>query len=143
MEKLKVHQNFAGFTDEELNKLVKACNERKVNKDEIVFRENETGNILYIVADGNVKISKLGYLGEIVLAHANPGEIFGEMSIIDGSIRSATATALNDSVLLELTKDSLETLKIENPHTAIKFLEILLKILSDRVRQTTKKILRR
>ena len=143
MEKLKFHESFAGFTSEELDELIRSCIEKKASKGDIVFKEGETGDILYIVADGNVKISKLGYLGEIVLAYANPGEIFGEMALVDGSIRSATAITVVDSVLYGLTKESLETLKKESPAVAIKFLEILLKILSYRLRQTTRKILRK
>ena len=143
MNKLRAHQNFLGFTLEELNKLIKVCTEKKVNKNEIVFRENETGNSLYMVADGNVKISKLGYLGEVILTHANPGEIIGEMALINGSVRSATAIAITDSVLFELNRSSLEFLKNEYPTVAIKFLEILLKILSERLFQTTRKILRK
>lgn len=143
IHKLKVHENFSGFNAEELNKLIKVCVEKKLNKNGVLFKEGETGNALYIVADGNMKISKLGYLGEVVLSHANPGEIIGEMALINGSIRSATAIAIADSILFCLTKDSLEFLKKENPVVVIKFLEILLRILSERLRQTTKKILRK
>jgi CRP-like cAMP-binding protein len=143
MEKIRIHQNFASFSPEELDKLIAACVEKKVIKNEILFKEGEIGEILYIVADGNIKISKLGHLGEIVIAYINPGEIVGEMAIIDRSMRSATAIAVTDSVLFGLNNGALENLKKENPNVAIKFLEILLKILSERLRQTTRKILKK
>lgn len=140
---LKLYENFSGFTSEELNEFVGVCIEKKLYKNEVLFKEGEIGDALFIVADGNIKISKLGHLGEIVLTYLNPGEIAGEMALINGSIRSATAIAISDSILLGLTKNSLESLKKQNPVVAIKFLEILLKILSERLRQTTRKILRK
>ena len=63
-------------------------------QDDIIFNEGETGDCLYLVCEGSVKISKLGRGGhQETLGFIQPGNFFGEMALIDGQPRSAQATA--------------------------------------------------
>ncbi|MGA7809600.1 Crp/Fnr family transcriptional regulator [Bradyrhizobium sp.] len=61
--------------------------------DEIIFEEGSTGRELFVVLDGNVEIARLRDAGKTVIVTLGKGEFFGEMAVIDGSARSATAIA--------------------------------------------------
>ena len=60
---------------------------------DVIFEEGSTGRELYVVLDGEVEIAKLNGGSKIVIITLGKGEFFGEMAVIDGSSRSATAIA--------------------------------------------------
>jgi CRP/FNR family cyclic AMP-dependent transcriptional regulator len=59
----------------------------------VIFEEGSTGRELYVVLDGQVEIAKVSGAGKTVIVTLGKGEFFGEMAVIDGSARSATAIA--------------------------------------------------
>ena len=59
----------------------------------VIFEEGSTGRELYVVLDGQVEIAKINGTSKTVIVTLGKGEFFGEMAVIDGSSRSATATA--------------------------------------------------
>ena len=61
--------------------------------DEVIFEEGSTGRELFVVLDGRVDIAKLGGAVKSVIVTLGKGEFFGDMAVIDGSSRSATASA--------------------------------------------------
>ena len=61
--------------------------------DQVIFEEGSTGRELFVVLDGKVEIAKLTSTGKTVIVTLGKGEFFGEMAVIDGSSRSATAIA--------------------------------------------------
>lgn len=70
--------------------------ERCINEyaaSEVIFEEGSTGRELFVVLDGQVDIVKIADTGRTVIASLGKGEFFGEMAVIDGSARSATAVA--------------------------------------------------
>ena len=60
---------------------------------DVIFEEGSTGRELYVVLDGQVEIAKLSGAAKTVIVTLGKGEFFGEMAVIDGSARSATAIA--------------------------------------------------
>ena len=60
---------------------------------DVIFEEGSTGRELYVVLDGEVEIAKLNGGSKTVIITLGKGEFFGEMAVIDGSSRSATAIA--------------------------------------------------
>lgn len=140
---LEEHPNFIQFTEEELKIFSKYCVEKKIRKDEILFNEGETAESMFIVKKGAIKVLKMGYLGEIMITQINPGEFVGEMAVVDGSPRSATAKAEVDSELMELASEKFNLLKKENSAVAIKIMDLLLRLLSIRLRATTLKMLKK
>ena len=60
---------------------------------EVIFEEGSTGRELFVVLDGQVEIAKLNGTAKTVIVTLGKGEFFGEMAVIDGSSRSATAIA--------------------------------------------------
>jgi len=75
---------------------------------DVIFEEDSHGTAVYILGAGKVEISKTVQDRKIVVEILGPGDIFGEMSYIDHSPRSATATALEDTVLELVDKDFLD-----------------------------------
>ena len=69
-------------------------------KDEVIFREGDRGDLLYLVGQGSVKISKLGRGGkQETLGFIEEGNFFGEMALLDGEPRSAMAAAVGPTIL--------------------------------------------
>jgi CRP/FNR family transcriptional regulator, cyclic AMP receptor protein len=69
----------------------KCINEFAVN--EVIFEEGSTGRELFVVLDGRIDIVKLNDASKTLIVTLGKGEFFGEMAVIDGSARSATAIA--------------------------------------------------
>lgn len=61
--------------------------------DDVIFEEGSTGRELFVVLDGEVEIAKVNGTSKISITKLGKGEFFGEMAVIDGSARSATAIA--------------------------------------------------
>ncbi|MHA1598152.1 MAG: cyclic nucleotide-binding domain-containing protein [Alphaproteobacteria bacterium] len=78
---------------------------RKYKDGELVFRESDSSTSVYVVVQGNVELTKSGDHGPVMLAMLGPGEMFGEMGILDKGMRSATATAVGATVLEETSRD--------------------------------------
>lgn len=73
--------------------------EKAFGKDEIVFREGESGDAVYVVVEGRVEILKTGPEGPVIVAVLGPGQMFGEMGVLDDGPRNASAVASADTVL--------------------------------------------
>jgi CRP-like cAMP-binding protein len=102
---------FAELSDDELSKVARLLKEQKVRENETVFNQGDPGDSLYVVLQGRVRIATSDNFGrERVLAFYGPGEFFGDMAVLTGAPRSATAMASTDSRLLQLRKDDFDTL---------------------------------
>ncbi|MFA5858946.1 MAG: cyclic nucleotide-binding domain-containing protein [Elusimicrobiota bacterium] len=121
--------------------LAKLVELRKVVKGAVVFKEGDTGEEMFLVKTGAVKIYKMSLLGERVLTTVNPGGFFGEMALIDKSPRSAYAKVEVDTELLVIGQRKYEEVKKMNPSIAIGLMEILLQSFTVRLRDVTQKIL--
>jgi CRP/FNR family transcriptional regulator len=121
---------FAELPDEELKKVAALFRERKYRKNDIVFFEEDTGQYMYLVREGRVKVTRLLPNGkEMILAFHESGEYFGEMALIDGGTSPATVTAVIASTIYVLSAKDFEYL-LENP----KINRVILRTLSDRCR---------
>ncbi len=104
---LKKVDNFSSLYDERLTCFVKIANYKCYDKDEIILKENDTKNqSLFLIANGQVKVFISGIDGtEAILEILNRGEIFGEMSLIDGGSCSASVKAVQKSDLLAISRE--------------------------------------
>jgi CRP/FNR family transcriptional regulator, cyclic AMP receptor protein len=124
---------FAGLDEATAELLGSAMTTRSVDRGHVVFTEGDTGDRLFIVLDGKVKISRSATDGrENLLAVLGPGEMFGELSLFDPGARTATATAVTDSALASLDHDDLRPLLLAQPTVAVQ----LLAALAQRLRRT-------
>ena len=106
---------------------------RTFERGAVIFRQGEDGDALYLVNDGAVKISCLSPDGrEVVLAVMGPGQVFGELSLFDKGVRTADATAMEDTVALALSHEEFRPFLIEHPTVSIQLLEVL----AGRLRET-------
>ena len=80
-----------------------------VEEGETLFKEGEKGDAAYIVNSGKIGIYKYVEGEEVELAVLNPGELFGEMAIVDGSSRMAHAVAIEESVVVKIPADALNS----------------------------------
>ena len=79
----------------------------RLQRDRILFLENESSQEIYVVKEGSVKLFKVVKSQELVIDILGQGEIFGEMAFIDQSYRMASAVTDSDSIILRFTKDTL------------------------------------
>lgn len=75
---------------------------KKLNKNEILFREGDASDAMYVIKSGRIAITKAKGSGEIILAEKKPGEMLGEMAFFDDKPRSAGAKAVTDSEVIQL-----------------------------------------
>jgi CRP-like cAMP-binding protein len=128
---------FADLTDDELAHVVEICKEQRFKFGQTIFKEGEPGNRLYLIADGEVRISRnVPGSGEEALAVLKKGACFGEMAIFDRSERSTDAIANTDTTLLTITRSDFEIMLDFNRDIAFKVLWAVVRLLSVRLRQT-------
>ncbi len=101
-------------------------------KDHVIFREGDEGKEMYFVDSGKVKILKRVKNGEKVLAILQRGDFFGEMAVLTGKPRTATAVAMTDVRLLKIGKEDFEAFLRKNIDVAVK----LIKKMAERLRET-------
>ncbi len=99
---------------------------RKFPKNQVIFDIGDAGDCLFILRTGHVHVYVENTTGEkIVLGEFEPGEVFGEISLLDGGPRTATAIAMEDSECFVLTRDDLQELITRHPHAAIDLLTMV------------------
>ena len=108
---------------------------RTFQPDEIIFSEFEPGDTFYVIQSGRVKLVKNAGEFERTLDILQPAEMFGEMAILEDSPRTASAIALDEVKVLELTAENFETLLQGNPQLALKLLKIFSKRIYDSKRR--------
>lgn len=90
---------------------------------EYLFREGESGEYAYIVNSGKIEITKISANGEDVLVTLEPPSLFGEMALIDGSPRSASARAKGDTIITEVTSAAFDQYIKKNPEAAVRIMK--------------------
>jgi serine/threonine protein phosphatase PrpC len=127
---------FARLTERELMRVMQAVEVREHKDGEIVIREGDKGDELFIVLDGKVLVSR----GEQALTQLGPGEFVGEMALIRSVPRSATVTAVGAAELITIRRaDFFEILRKEH-EVAVKMLWQFLGVLADRLDQTSSEL---
>ena len=101
----------------------------------IIFCEHEPGDKFYLINDGHVKIVKIVDGAEKTLDVFGPGDIFGEMAILEQQPRSATVITLDTVSVLEFNKQNFELLLKSNPAIALRLIKMFCKRIYDARRQ--------
>ncbi|MBC7473215.1 MAG: Crp/Fnr family transcriptional regulator [Candidatus Sericytochromatia bacterium] len=128
---------FSHLDNEELEQLSQICSEKKFEKGQTIFYEEDMGTGFYLIMSGQVKIVMLSSDGrEHILGLLRENDFFGEMSILDGQPRSATAIALSDIKTMTINREDFTKLLRSNPDMAIKIMFVLCK----RLRQADRNV---
>ncbi len=109
---------------------------RTYHPNEMIFCENEPGHDLFIVQRGRVKISKYINGNDLILNIMKPGDVFGEMALLDNKPRSASATAIEETELLAINKQNFENMTVSQPQLMTRIIVLL----SERIWNAYKKV---
>ena len=117
---------FSGLSEGELAFLAQRTVARRFSAGESVFGEGEPCTGLYVVESGHVRIFKSSPGGrEHVLAIEGPGSSVAELPVFDGGNYPASVSALDDAILLFLSKQDFQALCLEHPQVALKVLRVV------------------
>jgi len=117
---------FAELQQEQLQSLAEKLRPRNYQRGEVIFHQDDPGDRLHIIVDGRVKISIASEDGrEKDIAHFQSGECFGEMALLDGSSRSATATAVEPTETLVLLRQDFLAFFREHIEVAVEITSML------------------
>ncbi len=134
---LKKNSLFRELDDATFDNLLRAAKPKIYKSRALIFHEGDPGGSLLMVLSGQIKITSLAANGkECVLAFMGPGDVIGELTVLDGGARSASAQAIEPSRVLELTRSAFMNVLENNPSTALKIIEILCK----RLRSTSEMV---
>ena len=98
---------------------------RSVPAGEVLFREGEAGDTMYVLQSGRVRISKEGRDGVKTLAILGPGEFFGEMAILNRKPRTASAEVVEAARVLVIDARTFESMVVSNTEIAVRLIKKL------------------
>ncbi len=147
VEFLKKVSAFAGVSDEGLKRLAKICRPFEMNAGDVIIREGEEGDCVYIIETGQVEVSMAitmasGFLDEAenldkILVKLGPGHMFGEMAFLfDRDVRSATITALSEGKLLRVGSEDFRKFTEDDLASAHRILLNIAQTIAARLRKT-------
>ncbi len=148
---IKKNQIFQDLKEEELQLVLLATTPRRFQADEVIMREGDSGEVMYIMCEGAVAITKrlTLELSEdtpreklMVRFRAEEGVVLGEMALIESDVRSATVTALTPCLMLELTKERFYQILETYPQIGVKILLRLAQSLSQRLRKNSDELVK-
>jgi CRP/FNR family cyclic AMP-dependent transcriptional regulator len=130
---------FSELSPEELEKIARVAVPRSYPAGSIILREGDPGDTCYILRSGGARVIRQHADGRaITLTNLGPGEIFGELAMFDGEVRSATVEAIDDVRAVAILAGDLKRLLNDHPEIAVK----LLGALAERLRETNARISR-
>ena len=107
---------FSGLDAASLESVGRGMRARRFRRGEVIFHQGDPGDALFIVRGGAIKILLPSETGdEAILATLRPGDVFGELALLDGAPRSATAVALEPTETLILPRDQFRELLATEP----------------------------
>lgn len=131
---LRKVQCFSGLSDKELEVLSSCLVKRTFGRGMILFHKGSPGQSLYIIESGKVRIFLLSEMGQEISVNVyGPGDVLGELALLDGLPRSAGAVVMERTVVYTLHRDDFVRLLQDSPRVA----ESVIRDLSSRLRYTT------
>ena len=141
---LKHSQVFEGLTDEQLDRVAALGEVETFPEDAVIVEEDKAGKSCYFVIQGRVDIeirSPFGGSDKVQkIATIKRGEMFGELSLVDGFLRSASARAVEAIEVLAFENTRLEQLMEDDPRIGYQIMRNVANVLSSRIRTTNMKL---
>jgi CRP/FNR family transcriptional regulator len=135
--RLRSMRLFSSLSDAELSEVVKRTAIKEYKKNSVILHDVDTNEFMYMVLSGKVKVTRSTEEGkETILALHGAGEFFGEMTLIDGKTTRATVSAMEDSLIVLISKKDFTSLLTKQEN----FLNELLLILCSRLRDSWSRI---
>lgn len=132
---------FSGLKPEALDLVARIAGEEQHKRNTKIFRHGDPGDKLYLILEGRVRISReVPGMGEEALAILGPGQLFGEMALLDEAPRSADANVHEACRVLTITRDAFDDLLFLNKDLAYEVLWSIVRMLLRRLRETNDKL---
>jgi CRP/FNR family cyclic AMP-dependent transcriptional regulator len=140
-EQLQKIDLFSGLKPDALELIAKVAAEESHALGTKIFQHGDAGDKLYLILEGKVRISRdVPGMGEEALAVLGPGQVFGEMALLDEAPRSADARVHERCRLLVIAKDGFDDLLFLHKDLAYEVLWSVVRMLVGRLRETTNKL---
>jgi len=130
---------FADMTDQQTEQFVNLIEKVKVRSFAPIVKQGEHGDSMFLILDGEARVSIKVNGKEDTIAMLGVGDFFGEISLMDAGPRSADVTANKDCTLLKLSKANFENIVNQNAEIASRFLMAMNRYLGGRIRSTNDK----
>lgn len=129
---LSKHFLFQDLSPKDIGLVAAIGSERRFSPGQVVFQKGDPGESMMAVLRGRVQVGAYSADGrEMILAILNPGDVFGEMALLDGRARSADVSAMEESIVLAIERRDFRDLLERNPKLALHLLELLSKRIRD------------
>lgn len=117
---------FEGLSKEKMEELNKITSMTETSKNEPIYFAQEASNSIFFLKRGRVKLSRISPDGkEMIIALVNPGEVFGELSILDITERSDFATTIEEALICAISKDDFKRFLESNPDLNLKISKLI------------------
>jgi CRP-like cAMP-binding protein len=137
VDALRVIPLFASLEEKDLAEIARLLIDRRYPKDAVVFEDGMPGDYMYLIREGQVKVTKMSEDGrEKILEILGEGDFFGEMALLERAPRSASVKTTLPCLLLALSRQEFIALIRRNPDLALD----LIRELSRRLRETSEQI---
>jgi len=133
---------FSLLEDEDIEKIAPFIELTTYPSGTVLFKEGDPGDFVGCVISGKLEVKKqTEFKGkQVIIALLSKGALFGELSIFDRHSRSATVEAVEETTILKLGSEAIDTLIEQHPYTGNKLLKGLVRILSLRLRKATERL---
>lgn len=131
---------FAALTDEETFEILRICRAHSKPAGTVLFRQGQAGHSAFVIESGTVDIVLDDNSRRAVLARLGPGDVLGELALIDPGLRSATAVVVSDSVLYEIPGEQFNVLREQMSPAVFKVVRHLTRIVCQRLRVVNSRI---
>lgn len=128
VDALKSVSLFGSLSQRFLNGIAKSCVEREFAADETIVRQGNPGVGLFVIVSGRVRVVKTNDAGErLELATHGPGEVIGEMAVLDGANRTADVIAMEPTTCLVLSSWDFRSFMESHPEVALEILPVVVR----------------
>jgi NTE family protein len=136
LRRLKV---LADLTEAQIVLFVELVEPVQVKPNRVIVKMREPGDCMYLLLDGDVRVSQVVDGRETILATLETGDFFGEVCLFDDGLRTADVVAIRDCTLLKITKQAFDTMVAQHPDVGVLFLRAVMRAVVARVRAMDKK----
>ena len=134
---LKMVDIFQDLTEQEIEEIDRATTMTTGRRGKIFYMPEDTSEVLFLLKEGRVQLYRISPDGKkLVIATVGPGSIFGEMALIGQGMHNTFAEAIEDCVLLVMSRGDVERLLVTKPKVALRIFEAL----GSRLRETESRL---
>jgi CRP/FNR family cyclic AMP-dependent transcriptional regulator len=123
---LKMVDIFQDLTEQEIEEIDRATTITTGRRGKLFYMPQDTSEVLFLLKEGHVQLYRISPDGKkLVIATVGPGSIFGEMALIGQGMHNTFAEAIEDCVLLVMSREDVERLLVTKPKVALRIFEVL------------------